>query len=84
MTQAFHSDAAEKILAELSAREQAAVEAVRRSLEEAPGRGRSLPGTDTLAVEVLPEQTGGRGISVVYRHDADLDAILILWLIAGP
>ncbi|RSS57470.1 hypothetical protein [Streptomyces sp. WAC01280] len=84
MTHAFHSDAAEKILAELTAREQAAVESVRRSLEEQPGQGRSLPGTDTLAVEILPEQTGGRGLSVVYRHDADLDAVLILWLIAGP
>jgi len=31
-----------------------------------------------------PEQTGGRGISVVYRYSQDLDAALILWLIAGP
>lgn len=35
-------------------------------------------------VELLPEQTGGRGISVVYRYSQDLDAVLILWLIAGP
>ncbi|MFD3336031.1 hypothetical protein ACFWV1_25805, partial [Streptomyces sp. NPDC058700] len=71
-------------LAELTAREQAAVETVRRALEEQPGQGRPLPGTDTRAVEVLPEQTGGRGLSVVYRHDTTLDAVLILWLIAGP
>ena len=84
MTHAFHSDAAEKILAELTAREQAAVETVRRALEDAPGRGRPLPSTDTHAAEVLPDETGGRGLSVVYRHDPDLDAVLILWLIAGP
>ncbi len=84
MTHAFHSDAAEKILAELTRREQAAVETIRRSLEEDPGQGRPLPGTDTLAVGALPEQTGGRGISVVYRHDADLDAVPVLWLFAGP
>ncbi|MFE1907997.1 hypothetical protein ACFW96_30680 [Streptomyces gardneri] len=35
MTHAFHSDAAEKILAELTQREQAAVETIRRSLEAA-------------------------------------------------
>ncbi|MFE7332993.1 hypothetical protein ACFU8W_51070 [Streptomyces sp. NPDC057565] len=32
----------------------------------------------------LSEQTDSRGISVVYRYSQDLDAILILWLIAGP
>ncbi|MBK3583196.1 hypothetical protein JHN49_05490 [Streptomyces sp. MBT57] len=36
------------------------------------------------AIELLPEETGGRGISVIYRFNADLDAALILWLIAGP
>ncbi|MFD3531389.1 hypothetical protein [Streptomyces sp. NPDC058664] len=51
-----------------------------RSLEEDPGRGRLPPGTDILAVEVLPEQTDGRGISVVYRHDA----VLMPWLIVSP
>ncbi|WP_331717875.1 hypothetical protein OG468_41320 (plasmid) [Streptomyces zaomyceticus] len=84
MTHAFHSDAAEKVLAELTAREQASVEAVRRSLETTPGQGRPLPGTDTRVVEVLPDQSGGRGLSVVYRHETTLDAVLILWLIAGP
>ena len=84
MTFAFHSDAAEKILAELTAREQAAVETVRRALEDAPGRGRLLPGSDTRVVEVLPDETAGHGLSVVYRHDSTLDAVLILWLIAGP
>lgn len=84
MTHAFHSDAAEKILTELTAREQAAVETVRLALEAQPGQGRPLPGTDNLVVEVLPEQTGGRGVSVVYRYDQDLDAALVLWLIAGP
>lgn len=90
MTHAFFSDAAEKILRELSPTEQQAVESVRRFLEEDPDsdRARSLPDADpsstSWAIEVLPEETGGRGISVVYRYNADLDAVLILWLIAGP
>ncbi|MFJ2774302.1 hypothetical protein [Streptomyces sp. NPDC087300] len=42
------------------------------------------PRSESYAIELLPEVTGGRGISVVYRHSLDLDAILILWLITGP
>ncbi|MEU8543090.1 hypothetical protein AB0C52_24420 [Streptomyces sp. NPDC048717] len=84
MIQAFLSDAAEKILTELTAREQAAVETVRRSLEDHPVQGRTLPGMDNRVVEILPEAAGGRGISVVYRYHQELAAALILWLIAGP
>ncbi|MGW6605709.1 hypothetical protein [Streptomyces sp. NPDC055036] len=88
MTHAFYSDAAEKIRADLTRTEQAAVESVRRALEDDPEQGRGLPDADPLsesyAVELLPEQTGGRGISIVYRYSQDLDAALILWLIAGP
>lgn len=84
MTHAFHSDSAEKILTEFTSRERAAVEAVRRSLEEHAGAGRPLPGTDNRVVEILPETTGSRGISVVYRYHQEFDAALILWLIAGP
>jgi len=90
VTHAFYSDAAEKILRELTPTEQAAVESVRRALQDdpTPGHARGLPDADprseSYAIELLPEQTGGRGISVVYRHDRDLDAALILWIIAGP
>ncbi len=90
MTHAFLSDAADKILTELTPSERAAVESVRRTLEAdpAPEGARGLPDADpqseSYAIELLPEQTGGRGISVVYRHSQDLDACLILWLIAGP
>ena len=91
MTRAFYSDAAEKVLrGELTAGEQRAVEDVRRILETdpTPGNARGLPDADpaseSYAIEILPEQTGGRGISILYRHTQDLDAILILWLIAGP
>ncbi|MFI7396545.1 hypothetical protein [Streptomyces tendae] len=91
MTHAFYSDAAEKILrGDLSVSERTAVMSVRASLEEdpTPDHARGLPDADprseSYAIELLPEQTGGRGISVVYRHDRDLDAVLILWLIAGP
>jgi hypothetical protein len=90
VTHAFYSDAAEKIRAELGRSEQAAVESVRRLLEDDPDtdRARGLPdadpGSESYVIELLPEQTGGRGISVVYRYSPDLDAVLILWLIAGP
>ncbi|WP_030965619.1 hypothetical protein [Streptomyces sp. NRRL S-378] len=90
MTHAFLSDAAEKILADLSRTEQAAVETVRRALEDDPDpdHARGLPDADprseTYVIELLPEQTAGRGISVVYRYSQDMDAALILWLIAGP
>ncbi|MEU6397178.1 hypothetical protein ABZ867_09330 [Streptomyces cinnamoneus] len=88
MTHAFYSDSAEKIRTELSRTEQAAVESVRRALEDDPEQGRGLPDADpyseSYVVELLPEQTGGRGISVVYRYSQDLDAVLILWLLAGP
>ncbi|MQY10260.1 hypothetical protein SRB5_03670 [Streptomyces sp. RB5] len=88
MTFAFYSDAAEKIRTELTATEQAAVETVRRSLEEEPEQGRGLPDADphsvSCVVELLPEQTGGRGISVAYRYSRYMDAVLVLWLIAGP
>lgn len=63
---------------------------VRRLLEEQsalPG-ARPLPdhglGSTTYAYELLSEQTGGRGLSIVYRHAEDLNATLILWLIVGP
>ncbi|MFJ4418759.1 hypothetical protein [Streptomyces sp. NPDC088925] len=90
MTYAFYSDAAEKILQALDAGERAAVMSVRASLEEdpTPDHARALPEPDprseSYAIELLPEQTGARGISVMYRYVADLDAVLILWLIAGP
>lgn len=90
MSNAFLSDAAEKILGELTATEQAAVESVRRSLEDTPrpDHARTLPDPDahsaSFVIELLPEQTRGRGISVVYRYSQDLDSSLILWLIAGP
>ncbi|MBH1934098.1 hypothetical protein I5Q34_07285 [Streptomyces sp. AV19] len=84
MTHAFYADAAEKALLDLTRGERAAVESVRVSLETDPRQGRSLPDTDSRVVEVLPETTGGRGISVVCRYSADLDAALISWLIAGP
>ncbi|MFI6689043.1 hypothetical protein [Streptomyces sp. NPDC050485] len=90
MSRAFYSDAADKACRELSRSEQAAVESVRRALEDDPDplHARGLPDADprseSYVVELLPEQTGGRGISVVYRYSQDLDAALILWLIAGP
>lgn len=90
MSHVFYSDAAEKIRAELTPGERAAVETVRRSLEDDPDpeHARGLPdadpGSESYVVELLPEQTGGRGISVVYRYSQDLDAVLILWLLAGP
>jgi hypothetical protein len=90
VTHVFHSDAAEKILRELSPSEQAAVESARRFIEEDPDseRARGLPDADprstSWVIELLPEDTGGRGISVIYRFNVDLDAVLILWLIAGP
>ncbi|MEV5598955.1 hypothetical protein [Streptomyces sp. NPDC052496] len=91
MTHAFYSDAAEKILrSDLSVGERTAVMSVRASLEEdaTPGHARGLPDADprseSYAIDLLSEQTGGRGITVVYRYSQDLDAVLILWLIAGP
>ncbi|MEV5880617.1 hypothetical protein AB0L75_41890 [Streptomyces sp. NPDC052101] len=91
MTHAFLSDAAEKLFrTDLNPSEQAAVESVRRHLADDPDsdRARGLPdadpGSESYVIELLPEETGGRGISVVYRYSQDLDAVLILWLIAGP
>ncbi|MFI1890457.1 hypothetical protein [Streptomyces jumonjinensis] len=90
MTHAFLSDAAEKILSDFTPGEQGAVESVRRFLEEDPDseRARGLPDADprstSWVIDLLPEETSGRGISVVYRFNVDLDAVLILWLIAGP
>ncbi|MGW0536565.1 hypothetical protein [Streptomyces sp. NPDC003032] len=90
MTHAFYSDAAEKIRRELSRSEQAAVESVRRALEDdpTPAHARGLPLADprseSYVIELLPEQSGGRGISMVFRHSQELDACLILWLTAGP
>ncbi|RST24950.1 hypothetical protein EF908_02310 [Streptomyces sp. WAC04770] len=91
MSHAFYSDAAEKILrSDLTTGERTAVMSVRASLEEepTPEHARRLPDADprsqSYAIDLLPDQTGGRGISVVYRHDRTLDAVLILWLIAGP
>lgn len=91
MTHAFYSDAAEKILrGDLRASERTAVTSVRASLEDdpTPDHARGLPDADprseSYAIDLLPEQTGGRGITVVYRYCQDLDAVLILWLIAGP
>ncbi|MER5890902.1 hypothetical protein ABT160_44395 [Streptomyces sp. NPDC001941] len=80
MTQAFYSDAAEKVLrGDLSASEGAAVRSVRASLEEnpTPDRARGLPDADpysqSYTIGVLPEQTGGRGITIVYRYHPDMD-----------
>ncbi|MFD7867805.1 hypothetical protein [Streptomyces sp. NPDC059783] len=90
MTYAFYSDAAEKILADFTLSERTAVMSVRASLEEdpTPDHARGLPDADprseSYGIDLLPEQTGGRGITVVYRHDQELGAVLILWLIAGP
>ncbi|MEV7445714.1 hypothetical protein AB0O22_32035 [Streptomyces sp. NPDC091204] len=90
MTHVFYSDAADKARVDLTAPERAAVESVRRMLEGDPNpeHARSLPDVDprseSYVVELLPEQTGGRGISVVYRYAQHLDAVLILWLVAGP
>ncbi|MGW6850421.1 hypothetical protein ACWGCK_16905 [Streptomyces virginiae] len=90
MTHAFLSDGAEKILGDLSRSEQAALEAFRRALEDDPDpdHARGLPdadpGSESYVIELLPEQTAGRGISVVYRYSQDMDAVLVLWLIAGP
>lgn len=90
MSHAFYSDAADKARQDLSPSEQAAVESVRCSLEDdpEPEHARGLPdadpGSESYVIELLPEQTGGRGISVVYRYSQDLDSSLILWLIAGP
>ncbi|MFE7056031.1 hypothetical protein ACFVAO_12535 [Streptomyces californicus] len=90
MTHAFLGDAAEKILLDLIPSERAAVTSVRASLEDdpTPDHARGLPDADprseSYAIDLLPEHTGGRGITVVYRHDQELDAVLVLWLIAGP
>ncbi|WP_432041006.1 hypothetical protein [Streptomyces chartreusis] len=90
MSHAFYSDAADKARRDLSPSEQAAVESVRRALEDDPdpAHARGLPDSDprseSYVIELLPEQTRGRGISVVYRYSQDLDSSLILWLIAGP
>ncbi|TJZ41212.1 hypothetical protein FCH28_37650 [Streptomyces piniterrae] len=91
MTHAFYSDAAEKILrSDLSVSERTAVMSVRASLEDDPNpdHARGLPDADprseSYAIDLVPEQTGGRGITIVYRYSQDLDAVLILWLIAGP
>ncbi|MFE0062587.1 hypothetical protein [Streptomyces sp. NPDC059003] len=91
MSHAFYSDAAEQVLRNgVSPSEQAAVEAVRASLEDDPdpaharGLPDAAPRSESYVIELLPEQTGGRGISIVYQLSQDLDAALILWLIAGP
>ncbi|MFI1253968.1 hypothetical protein ACH4U6_09215 [Streptomyces netropsis] len=85
MSHAFYSDAAEKARVELTRGERTAVEAVRASLEADPRQGDAVPGSDLQVVDLEPEETGGgRGISVVYRHDEALDAVLIVWLVAGP
>ncbi|MEU5163932.1 hypothetical protein AB0G74_30550 [Streptomyces sp. NPDC020875] len=87
MSHAFYSDAAEKILPELTTSERATVERFRRALAENPDLGRLLPGPDaqpSRAYDLLPGQTRGRGITVVHRHSPELDAVLILWIIAGP
>ncbi|MCX4404747.1 hypothetical protein ACFV8Z_50515 [Streptomyces sp. NPDC059837] len=41
------------------------------------------PQAVSYVIELLPERTGGRGISVVYRYSQNLDSALTLWLIAG-
>ncbi|GHH44007.1 hypothetical protein [Streptomyces candidus] len=66
----------------------AAVEGIRISLESDPARGKEVPdsgpGSSSYVVELLPEETGGRGISVLNRYDVSLDAVLITCLVAGP
>ncbi|WP_229883825.1 hypothetical protein [Streptomyces omiyaensis] len=84
------SDAAEKAVADLDRPERAAVETVRRQLETEPlpPRARSIPDTDphtrTYAIDLLPHETGGRGITLVLRITDGLPAYLISWVIAGP
>ncbi|MER8236086.1 hypothetical protein [Streptomyces sp. NPDC094049] len=76
MTHVFYSDAVEKVLAEgyPVPGERAAVMSVRVSLEEdpTPDHARGLPDADprseSYGIDLRPEQTGGRGITVVYRH----------------
>ncbi|GHG63082.1 hypothetical protein GCM10018779_32320 [Streptomyces griseocarneus] len=60
------------------------VDSARTALEGNPRQGHPMPDSDLQVVDLLPEETGGRGISVVYRYSQDLDAVLILRLIAGP
>ncbi|MBH1937833.1 hypothetical protein I5Q34_26785 [Streptomyces sp. AV19] len=84
MTHAFYSDAAEKARIELTRDERAAVDRVRAALEADPRQGHPMPDSDLQVVDLLPEETGGRGISVVYRYSGELDAVLVLWLVAGP
>lgn len=86
----FLSDAAEKALADLDRTERASVETVRRQLETEPlpHRARPVPDADpqtrTYAIDLLPHETGGRGITLVLRMTDGLPAALISWLIAGP
>ncbi|MGW1072280.1 hypothetical protein [Streptomyces sp. NPDC002537] len=84
MTHAFYSDAAEKARIDLTPHERVAVDSARTSLEADPRQGRPMLDSDLRVVGLLPEDTGGRDISVVYRYNAELDAALITWLIAGP
>ncbi|WP_424217749.1 hypothetical protein ACN20G_36940 (plasmid) [Streptomyces sp. BI20] len=90
MSYAFLGDAATKALAELTPREQGAVELIRRLLEDDPtpdgvrGLPDADPASESYAIDITPEVTGGRGITVVYRHVPDLDACLVSWIIAGP
>ncbi|MFC5724687.1 hypothetical protein ACFP1Z_31505 [Streptomyces gamaensis] len=84
MTHAFYSDAAETARIELTRDERAAVDHVRAALEADPRQGHPMPDSALQVVDLLPEETGGRGISVVYRYGDELDAALILWLVTGP
>ncbi|MFD9903801.1 hypothetical protein [Streptomyces sp. NPDC059063] len=82
VTHAFYSDAADKARPELSPSEQAAPSSPsHRALEDDPEQGRGLPDADprskSYVVELLPETTGGHGVSVGYRYSQDLDAALI-------
>lgn len=88
MSHAFLSDAAEKVFADLTRSEQAAVATVRAALQIGPRRGDPWPENDPQAegfvIRLGEARTGGRGISVVYRYHPDMDAALVLWLIVGP
>ncbi|MFD9685215.1 hypothetical protein ACFXPX_04940 [Kitasatospora sp. NPDC059146] len=85
---AVFSDEAEKILPGLTPAELRAVEHVRAQLELTPRLGERRPSYDPQAedyvVRLDPEETGGRGVSVLHRHHPTLGASLITWVIVGP
>ncbi|MFC8453557.1 hypothetical protein [Kitasatospora sp. NPDC057223] len=83
-----YSDEAEKLLPQLSPREERAIHAVRAQLELEPRIGERRPSYDPQAedyvVRLGADETGGRGLSVLHRHHPLLGATLITWIIVGP